>query len=211
MKKALISMLVLSSLVTMVGCSYEVTPINDSDNTIQSEQVENNNNNNNESKKRSNKEMYEIYEELLPQAKSYYESLGVDLKEDKSDKAKDYDSATGISYTNYDNNNLGEFSVLDYGLAFNKDGTVDFLAGSMYMNIDAEDYKDGNFKFEETPFYVLSKIFGADELDYMSINEKVNDYFKGNGSDVIRREDGQFSERINLSNSQIAYMININP
>ena len=79
------------------------------------------------------------------------------------------------------------------------------------MNIDAEDYKDGNFKFEETPFYELSKIFGASNLDYTSINEKVNDYFKGNGSDLIQREDGQYSERINLGQSQFSYIININP
>ncbi|WP_294406659.1 hypothetical protein [uncultured Clostridium sp.] len=207
MKKLLISMLVLTTLVTMVGCNDKKTGDTNSK-PVENEQVANDS----EIKKgRSNDEMYEIYEELLPSMRSYYESLGVDLKEDKSDKAKDYNSATGISYTNYDNNNIGEFSVLDYGLAFDKDGTVDFLAGSMYMNINAEEYKDGNFKFEETPFYELSKIFGADELDYTSINEKVNDYFKGNGSDVIQREKGQYSERINLSNSQIAYMININP
>ena len=79
------------------------------------------------------------------------------------------------------------------------------------MNIDAEDYKDGNFKFEETPFYELSKIFGAGDLDYTGINEKVNAYFKGNGSDLVQREEGQFSERINLSSGEFVYIININP
>ena len=123
MKKLLISMLVLTTLVTMVGCNDKKTGDTNSK-PVENEQVANDS----EIKKgRSNDEMYEIYEELLPSMRSYYESLGVDLKEDKS------------------------------------------------------------------------------------INEKVNDYFKGNGSDVIQREKGQYSERINLSNSQIAYMININP
>lgn len=206
MKKLLISILVLSSLVMMVGCNDK--KIDDTNSKpVENEQIENNN----ENKERSNKEMYEIYEELLPKVKAYYESLGVDIEEEKSQKCKDYDGNTYMSYRDYDNNNLGEFSVLDYGLAFDKDGTVDFLAGSMYMNIDAEEYKDGNFKFEETPFYELSKIFGADELDYTSINEKVNDYYKGNGSDLIQREDGQYSERINLGQSEFVYIININP
>ena len=204
MKKVLISMLVLSSLVTMVGCGNKSTATTDSDkSTTTNEQVEN--------RKRSNEEMYKVYEELLPKVKSYYESLGFDLEENKSQKCKDYDGATGVSYTNYDNKNLGEFSVLDYGLAFDKDGTVNFLAGSMYMNIDESFYKDGNFKFEETPFYELSKLFGMEDLDYTSVNEKVNDYFKGNGSDLIHRNKGQFSERINLGQSQFAYIININP
>ena len=205
MKKLLISILVLSSLVTMVGCSDKSTATNDSDkSTATNEQVES-------SKKRSNEEMYKIYEELLPKVKSYYESLGVQLEEEKSDKAKDYDGNTYISYRDYDNKNVDEFSVVDYGLSFDQEGKIRFILGSMYMNIDAEDYKDGNFKFEETPFYELSKIFGASNLDYTSINEKVNDYFKGNGSDLIQREDGQYSERINLGQSQFSYIININP
>ena len=206
MKKLLISMLVLSSLVTMVGCNDK--KINDTNSKpVENEQIENNN----ENKERSNKEMYEIYEELLPKVKSYYESLGVDIEEEKSQNCKDYNGNTYISYRDYDNKNVDEFSVVDYGLSFDQEGKIRFILGSMYMNIDAEDYKDGNFKFEETPFYELSKIFGASNLDYTSINEKVNDYFKGNGSDLIQREDGQYSERINLGQSQFSYIININP
>lgn len=205
MKKLLISILVLSSLVTMVGCSDKSTATNDSDkSTATNEQVES-------SKKRSNEEMYKIYEELLPKVKSYYESLGVQLEEEKSDKAKDYDGNTYISYRDYDNKNVDEFSVVSYGLSFDPKGELSFLGGSMYMNIDESFYKDGNFKFEETPFYELSKLFGMEDLDYTSVNEKVNDYFNGNGSDLIYRNKGQFSERINLGQSQFAYIININP
>lgn len=208
MKKVLISMLVVS-LLMMVGCKDKSTATNDSDNTTQSEQVEDSKKN--EDKKRSNEEMYRIYEELLPEVKSYYESLGVQLKEEKDENLSDYSNSTSISYIDYDNNIKGEFSRVFYGLVSNPKGELSFLGGSMYMNIDAEDYKDGNFKFEETPFYELSKIFGASNLDYTSINEKVNDYFKGNGSDLIQREDGQYSERINLGQSQFSYIININP
>ena len=208
MKKVLISMLVVS-LLMMVGCKDKSTATNDSDNTTQSEQVEDSKKN--EDKKRSNEEMYRIYEELLPEVKSYYESLGVQLKEEKDENLSDYSNSTSISYIDYDNNIKGEFSRVFYGLVSNPKGELSFFGGSMYMNIDAEDYKDGNFKFEETPFYELSKIFGASNLDYTSINEKVNDYFKGNGSDLIQREDGQYSERINLGQSQFSYIININP
>lgn len=204
MKKVLISMLVLSSLVTMVGCGNKSTATDDSDkSTATNEQVEN--------RKRSNEEMYKVYEELLPKVKSYYESLGVSIEEEKSQKCKDYDGNTYISYRDYDNKNVDEFSVVDYGLSFDQEGEIRFILGSMYMNIDESFYKDGNFKFEETPFYELSKLFGMEDLDYTSVNEKVNDYFKGNGSDLIHRNKGQFSERINLGQSQFAYIININP
>ena len=206
MKKLLISMLVLSSLVTMVGCNDK--KINDTNSKpVENEQIENNN----ENKERSNKEMYEIYEELLPKVKSYYESLGVDIEEEKSQKCKDYNGNTYISYRDYDNKNVDEFSVVSYGLSFDPKGELSFLGGSMYMNIDESFYKDGNFKFEETQFYELSKLFGMEYLDYTSVNEKVNDYFNGNGSDLIYRNKGQFSERINLGQSQFAYIININP
>lgn len=208
MKKVLISMLVVS-LLMMVGCNDKSTATNDSDNTTQSEQVEDSKKN--EDKKRSNEEMYRIYEELLPEVKSYYESLGVQLKEEKDENLSDYSNSTSISYIDYDNNIKGEFSRIFYGLVSNPKGELSFLGGSMYMNIDAEDYKDGNFKFEETPFYELSKIFGAGDLDYTGINEKVNAYFKGNGSDLVQREEGQFSERINLSSGEFVYIININP
>lgn len=208
MKKVLISMLVVS-LLMMVGCKDKSTATNDSDNTTQSEQVEDSKKN--EDKKRSNEEMYRIYEELLPEVKSYYESLGVQLKEEKDENLSDYSNSTSISYIDYDNNIKGEFSRIFYGLVSNPKGELSFLGGSMYMNIDAEDYKDGNFKFEETPFYELSKIFGAGDLDYTGINEKVNAYFKGNGSDLVQREEGQFSERINLSSGEFVYIININP
>ena len=208
MKKVLISMLVVS-LLMMVGCKDKSTATNDSDNTTQSEQVDDSKKN--EDNKRSNEEMYRIYEELLPEVKSYYESLGVQLKEEKDENLSDYSNSTSISYIDYDNNIKGEFSRVFYGLVSNPKGELSFLGGSMYMNIDAEDYKDENFKFEETPFYELSKIFGASNLDYTSINEKVNDYFKGNGSDLIQREDGQYSERINLGQSQFSYIINIDP
>lgn len=208
MKKVLISMLVVS-LLMMVGCNDKSTATNDSDNTTQSEQVEDSKKN--EDNKRSNEEMYRIYEELLPEVKSYYESLGVQLKEEKDENLSDYSNSTSISYIDYDNNIKGEFSRIFYGLVSNPKGELSFLGGSMYMNIDAEDYKDGNFKFEETPFYELSKIFGAGDLDYTGINEKVNAYFKGNGSDLVQREEGQFSERINLSSGEFVYIININP
>lgn len=208
MKKVLISMLVVS-LLMMVGCKDKSTATNDSDNTTQSEQVEDSKKN--EDKKRSNEEMYRIYEELLPEVKSYYESLGVQLKEEKDENLSDYSNSTSISYIDYDNNIKGEFSRVFYGLVSNPKGELSFLGGSMYMNIDESFYKDGNFKFEETPFYELSKLFGMEDLDYTSVNEKVNDYFNGNGSDLIYRNKGQFSERINLGQSQFAYIININP
>ena len=149
MKKVLISMLVVS-LLMMVGCKDKSTATNDSDNTTQSEQVEDSKKN--EDKKRSNEEMYRIYEELLPEVKSYYESLGVQLKEEKDENLSDYSNSTSISYIDYDNNIKGEFSRVFYGLVSNPKGELSFLGGSMYMNIDAEDYKDENFKFEETPF-----------------------------------------------------------
>lgn len=206
MKKVLISMLVLSSLVTMVGCNDKKTG-DVSSNPVQNEEVSNDN----ESKGKSNKEMYKIHEELLPQVKSYYENLGYEINEEGDDRATDYDNVTYISYRDYDNNNVGEFSVLDYGLSFHLDGKVDFLMASMYMNIDPEEYNGDNFKFEETPFYELSKIFGASDLDYTSINEKVNDYFNGNGSDLVERSEGEYSERINLGQTEFTYIININP
>ena len=206
MKKVLISMLVLSSLVTMVGCNDKKTG-DVSSNPVQNEEVSNDN----ESKGKSNKEMYKIHEELLPKVKEYYESLGADIKEEGDDRAKDYDDITYISHIDYDNNNNGEYTALDYGLSFSPDGKINFLMGGMYMKIDKSFYKDGNFKFEETPFYELSKIFGAGDLDYTGINEKVNDYFNGNGSSLVERSEGQFAERINLSQGEFAYIINIRP
>lgn len=79
------------------------------------------------------------------------------------------------------------------------------------MNIDPKDYKGGNFKFEQTPFYELSKIFSDGTLDYTEINEDINAYYNGNGSNLVQRVDGRYSERINLGHSEIAYIININP
>lgn len=206
MKKLLISMLVLSTLVTIVGCNDKKVE-DSSSNTVQNEEVANND----ESKERSNEEMYKIHEELLPKVKAYYESLGADIKEEGDDRAKDYDDITYISHIDYDNNNNGEYTTLDYGLSFSPYGKINFIMGGMYMNIDESFYKDGNFKFEETPFYELSKIFGAGDLDCTGINEKVNAYFRGNGSSLVERSEGQFTERINLSEGEFAYIINITP
>ena len=154
MKKLLISMLVLTTLVTMVGCNDKKTGDTNSK-PVENEQVANDS----EIKKgRSNDEMYEIYEELLPSMRSYYESLGVDLKEDKSDKAKDYNSATGISYTNYDNLNMDNIDrdKLNNYIGKEKSSLSDIIKHkkckySIYMdlddpiNIDIYDVKDSDF------------------------------------------------------------------
>lgn len=57
----------------------------------------------------------------------------------------------------------------------------------------------------------LSKIFSDGTLDYTEINEDINAYYNGNGSNLVQRVDGRYSERINLGHSEIAYIININP
>ena len=206
-KKLIIGLISLLS-ASFIGCSDKTVTENTNQN-INNEVIAESSIK--EDSKRSNKEMYEIHKELIPRVKEYYESLGGNVIEEKDERASDYKDITYISHTNYDNRTIGEFTALDYGLSFYQDGRVNFIMAGMYMNIDGESYKDGSFKIEETPFYELIKIFGADKLDYTSINEKINDYFQGNGSDLVQRNEGQFSERINLSSGEIAYIININP
>ena len=207
MKKLLVGMLVLSTLVVMVGCNDKKST-ESNNKTVKNEEVENNNSG---AKKRSNKEMYKIYERLLPEMKSYYENLGYEIKEEKDENLSDYDKNTSITYNNSNNKNKNECTRLLYGLVTDPSGELSFLGGSMYMNIDGEEFKGGNFKIEETPFYEVIKIFGADKLDFTEVNEKINDYYNGNGSDLVQKEEGEYSFRFNLGQSKIAYIININP
>ena len=205
MKKILIALIVLTLSLGVVGCTSdkEETASNSNEVVTQEESKE--------EKKRSSDEMYELYASKVEEVEKLFKENNIDYKE-KNDNDK-YDGKTSISYENSSEKTVNELTIARYGIAFDNDGEVLYISAKMNLNINEEEMKAKEFKFEDTELFKLTTILIPDINSEEEINEKINNYYKNGGKsvEVIDIENGKVMQSISLTNSYIDYIIKINP
>ena len=205
MKKILIALIVLTLSLGVVGCTSdkEETASNSNEVVTQEESKE--------EKKRSSDEMYDLYTSKLEEVEKLFKENNIDYKE-KNDNDK-YDGKTSISYENSSEKTVNELTIARYGIAFDNDGEVLYISAKMNLNINEEEMKAKEFKFEDTELFKLTTILIPDINSEEEINETINNYYKNGGKsvEVIDIENGKVMQSISLTNSYIDYIIKINP
>ena len=206
MRKTLIALMVLTLSIGVVGCSSdkEETASNSNEVVTQEESKE--------EKKRSSDEMYELYASKVDDVEKLFEenNLNFEFKNDKNNKK--YDEKISLVYEDSNKDAVGEISVAGYGLAFEENGDIMFISAQISMNVNDEEMKSKEFKFEETEFYKLHNIIVPDIKNTDEINKKVNAAYKELTSlDKVELENGKVEETIVLGDNTINYIIIINP
>ena len=205
MRKTLIALIILTLSIGVVGCTSdkEETASNSNEVVTQEESKE--------EKKRSSDEMYELYASKVEEVEKLFKENNIDYKE-KNDNDK-YDGKTSISYENSSEKTVNELTIARYGIAFDNDGEVLYISAKMNLNINEEEMKAKEFKFEDTELFKLTTILIPDINSEEEINEKINNYYKNGGKsvEVIDIENGKVMQSISLTNSYIDYIIKINP
>ncbi len=204
MKKRLIALIILTLSFGVVGCTSdkEETTSNSNEVVTKEEAKEND--------KRSDEEMYEFYTSTV-------EEVGKLLKEnnipyEEKNKNSKYDGKTSIEYENSEQDEFNKFTIGRYGIAFDKNGNILYLTSKLTLNVNDEEMKTKEFKFEETEFYKLHNILAPDIKNTEEINDKVNSTYKKLLSiESIEFENGKVKERIVLGDNSIDYTIMINP
>ncbi len=204
MKKRLIALIILTLSLGVVGCTSdkEETASNSNEVVTQEESKE--------EKKRSSDEMYKLY-------LSKVEEVGKLLKEnniayeEKNEKSK-YNGITSIEYENSSQEAINEFTIGRYGIAFDENDEILYISSRMNLNVNDEEMKAKEFKFEETEFYKLHNILVPDIKNTEEINEKINATYKElTSTERVVFENGNIEERFLLGDNSLTYTIIINP
>ena len=206
MRKTLIALIILTLSLGVVGCTpdKEETASNSNEVVTQEEAKEND--------KRSDDEMYELYTSKLEEVEKLFKENNFDFKEVTNSRNTKYDGKTSISYEDSSKDNVGEFSVADYNISFDKDGNIRYISLQISVNVNDEDMKTKEFKFEETQFYKLKNILIPEIKNVDEINKKVNEGYKNlTSTQSIDIENENIEENIFLGSNRLVYTIIINP
>ena len=204
MKKRLIALIILTLSLGVVGCTSdkEETASNSNEVVTQEESKE--------EKKRSSDEMYKLY-------LSKVEEVGKLLKEnniayeEKNEKSK-YNGITSIEYENSSQEAINEFTIGRYGIAFDENDEILYISSRMNLNVNDEEMKAKEFKFEETEFYKLKNILIPEINNIDGINKKVNEGYKNLTSvESIGFKNENIKETILLGSNRLVYTVIINP
>ena len=206
MRKTLIALIIFTLSFGVVGCTSDKdeTTSNSNEVVTQEEAKEND--------KRSDDEMYELYTSKLEEVEKLFEENNIDFKQENNYKNTKYDGKTTIAYENSENNIVGEFSIGRYGIAFDENDEILYISSRMNLNVNDEEMKAKEFKFEETEFYKLYNILVPDIKNTEEINEKINATYKElTSTERVVFENGNIEERFLLGDNSLTYTIIINP
>ena len=206
MKKTLIALIILTLSFGVVGCDSdkEETTSNSNEVVTQEESKEND--------KRSSDEMYELYASKVEEVEKLFEENNLDFKFKNDTNNKKYDEKVSLSYEDSSNNNIGEFSVANFGLVFDKNGEILIMSSRMSLNVNDDEMKTKEFKFEDTEFSKLKNILIPEINNIDEINKKVNEGYKNlTSTKTIELKNGNIKESFILGNNMLAYTVVIYP
>ena len=202
MKKTLIALIILTLSLGVVGCTSDKEETTSNSNEVVTQEESK------EKDKRSDDEMYDLYTSKLEEVEKVFKENNIDFKDKKNtDK---YDGKTGITYEDSNKDNVGEFSVADYNIYFD-DENVRNIVLQISLNVNDDDMKAKEFKFEETEFYKLKNILIPEINNIDGINKKVNEGYKNLTSvESIGFKNENIKETILLGSNRLVYTVIIN-
>ena len=203
MRKTLIALIIFSLSFGVVGCKSDKEETTSNSNEVVTQEKSKKND------KRSDDEMYDLYTSKLEEVEKVFKENNIDFKDKKNtDK---YDGKTGITYEDSNKDNVGEFSVADYNIYFD-DENVRNIVLQISLNVNDDDMKAKEFKFEETEFYKLKNILIPEINNIDEINKKVNEGYKNLTSvESIGLKNENIKETILLGSNRLVYTVIINP
>ena len=156
--------------------------------------------------------MYELYASKVDDVEKLFEenNLNFEFKNDKNNKK--YDEKVVLAYEDSSKDNLGEISVANFGLLFDEKGEILYMSSRISLNVNDDEMKTKEFKFEDTEFYKLKNILIPEVNNIDEINRKLNEAYKNlTSSKGIDFENENIKERILLGENTLVYTIIINP
>mgnify|MGYP003262286740 CR=1 FL=1 len=206
MKKRLIALIILTLSLGVVGCTSDKDETTSNSNEVVTQEESN------EQKKRSSDEMYDLYTSKLEEVEKLFKENNINFQEVSIKKNKKYDGKVSIRFEDNDVENIGEFPVAGYGLSFEDNGEILYISAKMVLNVNDDDMKSKEFKFEDTEFYKLHNILIPEIKNADEINQKVNEAYKALTSlGQVDIENGNIKESIILGDNSMDYIILINP
>ena len=204
MKKTLIALIILTLSLGVVGCTAdkEETTSNSNEVVTQEESKEND--------KRSDDEMYEFYTSTVEEVGKLFKENNIPYEE--KNKNSKYNGKTSIEYENSSQESINEFTIARYGIAFDTNGDLVFITSRLSLNVNDDEMKTKEFKFEDTEFYKLKNILISEINNIDEINEKINEaYKKLTSTGRVEIKNGNITEKFILGDNSLVYDIIINP
>ena len=206
MRKTLIALIILTLSFGVIGCTSDKEETTSNNNEVVTQEESN------EQKKRSSDEMYDLYTSKLEEVEKLFKENNINFQEVSIKKNKKYDGKVSIRFEDNDVENIGEFPVAGYGLSFEDNGEILYISAKMVLNVNDDDMKSKEFKFEDTEFYKLHNILIPEIKNTDEINNKVNEgYEKLISTESIEIENGKVEENILLGENMLVYTIIIHP
>ena len=206
MRKTLIALIILTLSLGVVGCTTDKEGTTNNSNEVVAQEESK------EKDKRSSDEMYELYASKVDDVEKLFEenNLNFEFKNDKNNKK--YDEKVVLAYEDSSKDNLGEISVANFGLLFDEKGEILYMSSRISLNVNDDEMKTKEFKFEDTEFYKLKNILIPEVNNIDEINRKLNEAYKNlTSSKGIDFENENIKERILLGENTLVYTIIINP
>ena len=206
MRKTLIALVILTLSFGVVGCTSDKEKTTSNINEVVTQEESK------EEKKRSSDEMYELYASKVEDVEKFFKENNLNFEVKNSRKNTKYDEKASLSYEDSSNNNIGEFSVANYGASFEENGDIRYISARMSLNVNDDEMKTKEFKFEDTEFSKLKNILIPEINNIDEINKKVNEGYKNlTSTKTIELKNGNIKESFILGNNMLAYTVVIYP
>ena len=206
MRKTLIALVILTLSFGVVGCTSDKEKTTSNINEVVTQEESK------EEKKRSSDEMYELYASKVEDVEKFFKENNLNFEVKNSRKNTKYDEKASLSYEDSSNNNIGEFSVANYGASFEENGDIRYISARMSLNVNDDEMKTKEFKFEDTEFSKLENILIPEINNIDEINKKVNEGYKNlTSTKTIELKNGNIKESFILGNNMLAYTVVIYP
>lgn len=199
MKRKIMSIVLLTTMVLSVGCSTK----EENKSTVESS-------NTNIVSKKNDKELYEIHKNMFPKVKEVYKEYGFEVEEYENIDNEYYSGSKGMLYRIVDDVNHGDIYNARYEIGIEDDKAVKVYA-NLFMEVDPDEIKKNGFKMEGTFFEAMDKVMVGQDIDYSEVNQEIVDAYNNDGFLDSIKEYGNVSCRVTADGSMLSYTISIYP
>lgn len=199
MRRKIIAMMIICMSIFNIGCSGSKNQENENNN--EQSQVESTDN------EMSQDEIYSLHKEIMPQIEELFASEGISFTKEKDDRNTKYEGYTKLNFSDTQNESAGAYTHAGYELCFEENGDIRSIGITLYQNIDRENIKNNELKFEDSIFSKITSLVVDDELDYSEVNEDINYAIQNNDEDRVSTVYDNVGESIRANEKEIRYSL----
>lgn len=191
MKRKLVTLLMISTLLITTGCSMGNDRKQEGNTTVVEEV--------NQTK------LIELHEEMLPKIRDIYDGIGINYGETLSGSSG-YDGVAEL-FLEDSGDEFGNEVFANYNIRFDNSGKAKSLGAIIVLSDDAKNAKDGNYDIENSIFNEFAGVMIGNDVYKSDVKTAIENYYTNFGESSIKFEYDNSILDIGLTDYEVYYQI----